>query len=125
MGAQLPLVLPAVEQDTAVGSGGFSIEPFPVKDDFDREAPVSETQRRTPEGGAGIAVDQGQLPFVIADQLLDICPVTHQPKGIVGGDPSAACGGRGAETVAVFVFGDVVLIVDQILHIILQWGARR
>ena len=61
-------------------------------------------------------MDQRQLPFVVADQLVQVGFVAHQMQGIVGGYPAAAHICRGAESVAVFVDGNVVLVIDQTVH---------
>ena len=116
VGAQLPALSPAVEQDAAVRSGRLPVKPLSVKHKFHGKAPLPEAQGRSPEGGACIAVNQGQLPFVIADQLLDIRLETQEPQGIVGGNPAAARIGGSPEAVAILLPWDMILVIDEIFH---------
>ena len=116
MGAQAALAPPVVEQDAGVRVLCRLVEAFGVHDDLHGEAPLPEAHRRPPEGGAGVAVDQGQLPFVIADQRRDVRFVPQNLQGVPGGDPSAAHVRRGAQAVAVLLLGDIVLVVDKLVH---------
>ena len=125
VGTKLCFFPPVIEQNTAVSSGGFGIKPLPVNNYVYGKTPVFEAQGRPPEGSARIAVNQWQLPFIIPNQFINLCPVAHQKQGIVGGDLAAAGGGRGAETVPVLIFGNLLLIVNQSVHVILQLGAGQ
>ena len=114
--AEAVFIPPVVEQDAGVRVFCRLVEAFGVHDDLHGEAPLPEAHRRPPEGGAGVAVDQGQLPFVVADQRRDVRFVPQNLQGVPGGDPSAAHVRRGTQAVAVLLFGNVVLIVDKIVH---------
>ena len=61
-------------------------------------------------------MNQGKLPFVVADQLIEIGPVTHKAQGVVGSHPAAAGVCRGPEAVAVLFLGNMVLIIDKRIH---------
>jgi len=125
MGTQLPLFAPPVEENAAVRSGSLFVEAFPINDEIYRKSPVFEAQGRAPEGGACVSVNQGQLPFVVTDQLIDVCPVSHQQQRVIGGNPAAARGGGGPEPIPVLIFGDMILVIDQIIHLMLPGGVRQ
>ena len=109
--------MPVVEKNTYRVFLCQSIILPQVGTDFDRKTPTPEQFSRTPERGAGVAVDQWQLPFIIGNQLFDICFITQKPQGIVGGDPAAAGGSTGAKTIAPFFPGNPGLVVNQLFHI--------
>ena len=118
MCAQLPVLAPPVKEDAHVASVHQRIKIRPAGGQLHREALLTEKQRRAPDAGAQIAMHQRELPFVIADELLRLCPVAHQTQGVVGGDPSTAGSRGGTEAIAVPLFRNLMLIVDQIGHII-------
>ena len=63
---------------------------------------------------------EGQnLQDLTDDQLADIRPVAHETQSIVSGNPSAAGFGGCPESIPVFLFGDMLLVIDQTVHIIL------
>ena len=67
MGAQAAAFVPAVEEDGGIGGFGFFVVFFWIGADLHGKAHFLQADGGGPEAGARIAVDQGQLPFVIAD----------------------------------------------------------
>ena len=116
VGAQVVLLPPAVEQNAGVRAFRFLVKAPGVQDELYGKAPFPEAHRRAPEGGARVAVDQGQLPFVVADQRRDIRFVAQNFQGVAGGDPAAAHLRRGAQTIAVLLLWNVALVIDEIRH---------
>ena len=116
MGPDFYALSPVVKQHADPGSLHQRIEPVPADLHPGVEAVLPEKHRRTPEAGARVAVEQGQLPLVIADQRLRLRLFPQDPQGVVGSDPAAARGRRGPKAVAQLVGGDAALAVDQILH---------
>ena len=125
MGTEFVFPVPAVEENTNGAVLGQPIEFCPVRYPFYREAVLLEEQGGPQNGGTGIAMDQGKLMLIIADQFLRLRPVTQQPQSIVGSDPAAAGGGAGTESVPPLLLGDFCLVIDQFVHIRHPAGGRR
>ena len=107
---------PVVEEDAGIAAPGDLVKPPGIGGDFQRKAPVAEAQDGPPEAGAQIAVDQRQLEFKVADQRRDVHLPVEQPQGVVGGNPAAAGGAAGTKAIAPGVLGNVILIVNEIIH---------
>ena len=75
VGAHLQSVSPVVEEDADPGLRHQGIKTVPAELHADPEAVAAEEGRRAEHDGARIAVDQGQLPLVPADQLLLVRPL--------------------------------------------------
>ena len=120
VGTQPDLFLPMVKQNAHTAFFGQPVKPAGLKAEFNRKAPVFQTQGRTPERSAGIAVYKRQHAFVIPDQRVDISLIAHKPQRIVGGDPAASGGGAGTKTVAPLILGNRRLIINQIRMISFQ-----
>ena len=54
--------------------------------------------------------------LVVTDQFLRIGCIAQQRQCVVGGNPAAAGGRTGPESVAPLLLGDLRLVVDQISH---------
>lgn len=116
MCAEPASLFPVIEQNTDITGSCHPVKPGWVERKLHRKSPVLKTQGRTPEGGTCIAVNQGKLPFKIAYQFFNVSFVPHQSKGIVGGNPAAACCSTGTKAIAPFVLWDLPLVENQIIH---------
>ena len=125
MGAQFPFFPPVVKENAHIRILHQIVEPILPGCDLHRESVVDEKQSRSDDRGARVSVNHRELPLIVADQFLRLCPVIHQPQSVVGSDPAAAGGRAGAQAVAPFFFGDLRLVIDQIVHIIPPAGGSR
>ena len=116
VGPDLYPLFPVEEEDGGRGLSRRSVEGPAVKVHLRGEAPLLKAQGRAPEAGAAVAVNEGQLVLVIGDEVGDLRIPAQQMQGVVGGDPAAAGGGRGAQPVAPLVFGNFGLVINEGLH---------
>ena len=110
-------ILPAEEENRGRCLPGSLIKFTTVKEYFYREAPLLKKSGRTPEAGAEGTVNQGQLSPAAGDQILNIGILMEKVEGVVNSNPAAAGGCRGPKTIAPLILGNIILIIDKIIHV--------
>jgi len=116
MCAEAPFPAPVIKDDGSIAVTGDPVKAASQNGQADAEASAFKIDGWAEEKGAEVAVDKRQLVLVVADQLLRSGVIPHQAQCVIGGDPAAACGGAPAEAVAPFLFGDLMLVVDKVIH---------
>ena len=116
MSPQFYTTLPAEEKDGDWRFSGGLVKISAVKIHSGLKAPMGKAELRAKEAGAEIPMDQGKLMLIEGNKLWNIHIFMEKMEGIVGGDPAAAGGCRGAKAVSPLIFGDLPLIVDKISH---------
>lgn len=106
--------VPPVKKQAHLGLFHQLVKPGPADTPPDTVPSLPEKHRRAPETGAGVSVNQGQLPLIIVDEGFRGFRLPQQLQGIIGGDPTAAGGRTGPEAVAPFFPGNFGLVIDQI-----------
>ena len=118
--AQPESSVPAVKENAGIAGPGSFIVGLGIHKRIHRKAPAPEAEHRGPDAGAQIAVDQGKLGFIIGNQVRDILLIAQNLQGIVGGNPAAAGGSTGAQTVAPLILRNIPLVADELIHGL--WG---
>ena len=116
VGAEFPFLSPIVEKN---GSVTFFDNPVKTvssegRGNFETFGP--KINGRSKQKSSEVTVDQWYLLFIIADQFFRFGTISHEPQSVVGGDPAAAGGCAAAETIAPFLFGNLMLVINKIIH---------